>query len=72
MVIIISDFLYPTQQIQNALMRFKDHDIYLIQVLDEQELNLTMEGDFKLVDGDQNQHEDIHHSIPAKDLPRSA
>ena len=52
MVIIISDFLYPTQQIQNALMRFKDHDIYLIQVLDEQELNLTMEGDFKLVDAE--------------------
>jgi uncharacterized protein (DUF58 family) len=50
MIVIISDFLYPTEQIRNVLRRFKHHNIHLIQVLDPIEKELNIEGDFKLRD----------------------
>ncbi|MBI4449271.1 DUF58 domain-containing protein [Candidatus Woesearchaeota archaeon] len=56
MIIIISDFLYPIEQIKNTLIRFKDHQVKLIQVLDDIELNLQLEGDFKLVDSETKTH----------------
>ncbi len=54
-VIIISDFLYDINQIKNALYRFKQHDIRLIQVLDPVEKELQLEGDFKLRDLETNE-----------------
>ena len=52
MIIIISDFLYPIEQIKNTMMRFKDHQVKLIQVLDPMEQDLNIEGDFKLIDSE--------------------
>ncbi|MBI4918663.1 DUF58 domain-containing protein [archaeon] len=50
LVIIISDFLYDINQIKNVLLKFKHHDVKLIQVLDVLETDLNLEGDFKLRD----------------------
>ena len=49
-VVIISDFLYNPEEIRQALFRFKEHEVVLIQVLDKVEQELQIEGDFKLVD----------------------
>ncbi len=50
MVVIISDFFYDAEQIDQILRRFKKNKIVLIQVLDALEKNLNIEGDFRLVD----------------------
>lgn len=52
MVILISDFLVPLDDIKESLYYFKDHELNLIQVLDPLEKNLEMEGDFKLKDSE--------------------
>jgi len=50
MVIIISDFLYPLEEIRNALLKLKKSNLLLIQVLDDVEAKLNLEGEFKLHD----------------------
>lgn len=50
LVVIISDFLYDTEEIKHVLYRLAGHDIKLIQVLDKLERDLYIEGDFKLKD----------------------
>ena len=52
MVVIVSDFLYNTEEIKKAVYRFKKHEVYLIQVLDTVEKNLELEGDYRLVDSE--------------------
>ncbi|MBW2969454.1 DUF58 domain-containing protein [Candidatus Woesearchaeota archaeon] len=53
LIVIISDFLYDPEQVRHGLLRFKGHDIILIQVLDVIEKDLKdVEGDFKLVDSE--------------------
>ncbi len=49
-VVILSDFLYNPDEIKQAILRYKDHTVVLIQVLDKNEYELALEGDFKLVD----------------------
>lgn len=49
-VVIISDFLYPVEQIEASLHALKDHKVLLIQVLDKVERELNLQGDFKLKD----------------------
>ncbi|RMD58673.1 DUF58 domain-containing protein [Candidatus Woesearchaeota archaeon] len=49
-IVIISDFLYPIEQISTALHKFKGHQVLLIQVLDQIERDLNIKGDFKLKD----------------------
>jgi len=49
-VVILSDFLYSPDEIKEAVARYKDHQVVLIQVLDRLETKLDLEGDFKLVD----------------------
>ncbi len=49
-VVIISDFLYPIEQIEFTLHALKDHKVVLIQVLDKVERELNLQGDFKLKD----------------------
>ncbi len=53
-VVIISDFLYPIDEIKKALGHFKHHTVTLIQVLDKVEKNLDLDGDFKLRDLETN------------------
>jgi len=53
LIVIMSDFLYDPEQVRHGLIRFKDHDIILIQILDVVEKDLQdMEGDFRLVDAE--------------------
>lgn len=54
MIVIISDFLYDVNEVKNALARYKGHEIKLIQVLDKQESNLTLNGDYRLRDLETN------------------
>lgn len=50
MIVIVSDFFYPPEEIRNTLYRYRQHDIRLVQVLDKVERNMNIEGDFKLKD----------------------
>ncbi len=50
LIVIVSDFLYDIRDIKNVLYRYKRNDIKLIQVLDQTESKLNLEGDFKLRD----------------------
>ncbi len=52
MVILISDFLVPIDDIREVLYYFGGHELNLIQVLDPVEKNPEMEGDFKLKDSE--------------------
>jgi uncharacterized protein (DUF58 family) len=49
-IVILSDFLYQPEEVKEAIARYKDHQVVLIQVLDRIETKLDLEGDFKLVD----------------------
>jgi uncharacterized protein (DUF58 family) len=50
LIVVISDFLYDPEEIRRSLFGFKNHDVKLIQVLDEVEKNMTLKGEFKLKD----------------------
>jgi uncharacterized protein (DUF58 family) len=52
LVIIVSDFLYDVNEIKSVLLRFKNHDVRLIQVLDKTEKELDVEGEVKLKDSE--------------------
>lgn len=52
MVVLISDFLVPIDEIRESLYYFREHELNLIQILDPIEMNLEMEGDFKLKDSE--------------------
>jgi len=52
LIIIISDLLFDPEEVKNALLSLGKHDIKLIQVLDKQEKNLKLEGDFRLKDSE--------------------
>jgi uncharacterized protein (DUF58 family) len=52
MVILISDYLMPIEEIKEALYYFADDELTVVQVLDEKEKNPSMEGDFKLLDSE--------------------
>src|SRR5574341_885891 len=54
-VVIVSDFLYPLDDIRKALFLFRHHRVVLVQVLDKIEKNLDLEGDFKLKDLETNE-----------------
>lgn len=56
MMFIISDFLFPIEEIEAALWQLGEQDIKVVQVLSEEEKNLSITGDVKLKDletGDQ-------------------
>jgi uncharacterized protein (DUF58 family) len=50
LIVVISDFLYDLEEIEEVLSRFKDSEIVLIQVLDEMETELKLQGEFQLKD----------------------
>ncbi|MFH1134288.1 MAG: DUF58 domain-containing protein [Nanoarchaeota archaeon] len=54
LVIIISDFLFDPKQLEEALLRFKHSELYVVQVLDPQERNLEVHGDLILHDAETN------------------
>jgi len=52
MLILVSDFLVPIEQIREALYALGDHEIKIIQVLDPVEKELKLQGDYKLEDSE--------------------
>lgn len=52
MIVLISDFLIPLEEINEALYMLGDHEIKIIQVLDPVEKELKLQGDFKLKDSE--------------------
>tara|TARA_Y100000310_G_C20602662_1_gene773867 strand:- start:313 stop:1164 length:852 start_codon:yes stop_codon:yes gene_type:complete len=52
MLVLISDFLVDPKEISESLFLLGDQDIKVVQVLDRVERNLSMGGDFKLVDSE--------------------
>ena len=52
LIIIVSDLLFDPEAIKDALVMLGKHNIKLIQVLDKQEKDLKLEGDFRLKDSE--------------------
>jgi uncharacterized protein (DUF58 family) len=52
MIVLISDFLIPIEEINEALYMLGDHQIKIVQVLDPLEKDLKLLGDFKLKDSE--------------------
>ena len=52
LIIIISDFLFDIQNLENVLLNLKRNDMMLIQVLDEKERQLAYSGDSILKDSE--------------------
>lgn len=60
MVVIISDFLYDIEEVRDVCLRYRGHDVKLIQVLDEVEHTLAVQGEFNLVDTETKTKRQIH------------
>jgi len=56
MIVLISDFLMPIEEIRESLYMLGRNEIKIIQVLDPLEKNLRIEGDFKLKDSETGEH----------------
>src|SRR3989338_2461213 len=56
MIVLISDFLMPVEEIRESLYMLGRNEIKIIQVLDPLEKNLRIEGDFKLKDSETGEH----------------
>lgn len=52
LVILISDFLIPMEEIKEALLAIGKHEVRVIQVLDPIERELSLQGDFLLKDSE--------------------
>jgi len=52
LLILTSDFLFPVEEIKEALYILGEHEIKLIQVLDPIEKDLKFNGDFNLKDSE--------------------
>ena len=52
LVVLISDFLVPIEEIKEALRTLGKHEVKVIQVLDPTEKNLSVDGDLKLRDSE--------------------
>lgn len=50
LVIIVSDFLFEQEEIEYALGQLAKHDVQLVRVLDTDETELPLEGDYRLTD----------------------
>ncbi len=52
LVVIISDFLFNIEDIENSLFMLGEHDMKVIMVMDPVERDLSLKGDFKLKDSE--------------------
>lgn len=53
LVVILSDFLYPTKEVEETLSRFKNSQVLCIQVLDPLERSFAIQGDYILEDAEE-------------------
>lgn len=52
LIVIISDFLYDTEELKDALGRYRKSQLFIIQVLDPGERRLSLHGDLLLEDAE--------------------
>jgi len=52
MIILISDFLIGIDEIKEALLRLSKHEVKVVQILDKEETDIGIEGDYKLKDSE--------------------
>ncbi len=50
LVVVISDFLYDIEEIKSGLLQLSKHDVKIIQLLDQDEVEMPYVGEFKLKD----------------------
>ena len=50
LVIVVSDFLFDSEDLEYALGQLAKHDVQLVRVLDSDERSLPLEGDYRLTD----------------------
>ena len=50
LVVIVSDFLHEIGSIEHAISQLRRHDVHLVRVLDPDERELPLEGDYRLSD----------------------
>ena len=55
LLVIISDFLFDPEELKQGLLRFGNHTVKVIQVLDSSEKDLKLTGDVKLKDAESEQ-----------------
>ena len=53
LIVIISDFLFNLDEFEQALQLFKRSELFVIQVLDTEEMKFNMAGDFMLKDSEE-------------------
>lgn len=53
LIVIISDFLYPVEELEQTLARFRHSQVLCIQVLDPVERSFAIEGDYILEDAEE-------------------
>lgn len=56
LVIIVSDFLFDSEEIEHAVGQLRKHDVRLVRVLDPDEATLPFEGDYRLKDLESGEH----------------
>lgn len=52
MIVLISDFLYDLNEVRDVLARYRKSEVFVVQVLDIEERNLTIAGDIILEDAE--------------------
>lgn len=52
MIVLISDFLYELEDVREILSRYRKSEVYVVQVLDVEERNLSISGDIILEDAE--------------------
>lgn len=67
LVIFISDFLVPIEEIKEALAYFAGNEVIVIQVLDISEKEPQMEGEFKLIDSESKSQMRTYISLMARE-----
>jgi uncharacterized protein (DUF58 family) len=67
LVILISDFLAPLDDIKNALHYFTGNDVHVVQVLDPLEKEPSMDGDLKLKDSETTDLMRTYFSLKSKE-----
>src|SRR3990172_13033688 len=55
MIVLISDFLFPLEQLKNTLYMFKHHELKVVQVLDKSETNFMIYGSVEMEDSETGQ-----------------
>ncbi|MFT4343403.1 MAG: DUF58 domain-containing protein [Candidatus Woesearchaeota archaeon] len=53
MIVILSDFLFNAEELEQTLQLFRKSEVFVIQVLDPEELKFSMAGDFLLKDSEE-------------------